>query len=162
MDELESYNEIETDRELTDKEIKKTKFKFLKFLSKIYNIVIYIRSLGDRANYFRKLAEKIILIDNRTRWNSWYNIFQILLKQKAYIDKYYKDFERELQKNLLNFVDWKKFRTINDFLQPFSKATLFIEEDEIFINRTFFTIDILIKHLQILIINPLFSFLLFK
>jgi hypothetical protein len=67
MDELESYNEIETDRELTDKEIKKTKFKFLKFLSKIYNIVIYIRNSDDRINYFRKLTERIISMDNRTK-----------------------------------------------------------------------------------------------
>jgi hypothetical protein len=89
----------------------------------------------------------MILINNRTRWNSWYNIFQILLKQKIYINKYYEDFERELQKNLLNFANWKKFRTINNFLQPFFKIIFFIEKDEISINRTLFTMDILIKHL---------------
>jgi hypothetical protein len=48
---------------------------------------------------------------------------------------------------------------INNFLQPFSKAILFIEENEISIDRTLFIIDILIKHLQISIVNPLFFFL---
>jgi hypothetical protein len=147
MDELESYNEIEIDKKFTDKKIKKTKFKFLKFLNKAYNIVIHIRSSDNRANYFRKLIKRMILMDNRTRWNNWYNIFQILFEQKTYINKYYKNFERELQKDLLNFTDWKKLRTINNFLQPFFKAILFIEGDEISINRTLFTMNILIKHL---------------
>ena len=105
MDELESYDEAETDREFTDKKVKKAKFRLLRSLSKAHNIVIYIRSSDGRADYFRKLTERIILIDNRTRWNSWYNILQILLEQKAHVDKYCKDFERELQKNLLNFID---------------------------------------------------------
>jgi hypothetical protein len=99
-------------------------------------------------------------MDNRTRWNSWYNILQVLLEQKAHVDKYCEDFERELQKNLLNFADWKKFRTINNFLQPFFRATFFIERDEISIDRTFFIMNILIKYLQISIINFLFSFFL--
>jgi hypothetical protein len=160
MDKLESYNEIKTDREFTDKKIKKAKFRFLEFLGKIYNIVIYIRSSDNRANYFRKLIKRMILMDNRTRWNNWYNIFQILFEQKTYINKYYENFERELQKDLLNFADWKKFRTINNFLQPFSKIILFIKGDEISIDRTLFIIDILIKHLQISIVSPLFFFLL--
>jgi hypothetical protein len=160
MNKLKSYDEAETDKKLTNKKIKKAKFKLLKSLSKIYNIVIHIRNSDNRADYFRKLIKKMILINNRTKWNSWYNIFQILLKQKAYIDKYYKDFKRELQKNLLNFANWKKLRTINNFLQLFSRATLFTEKNEISIDRTLFTIDILIKYLQISIINPLFSLLL--
>jgi hypothetical protein len=74
-------------------------------------------------------------------------MLQILFEQKTYVNKYYKNFKRELQKDLLNFADWKKFRTINNFLQPFSRAIFFIEENEISINRTLFIIDILIKHL---------------
>jgi hypothetical protein len=80
MDELESYDEIETNKKLTDKKIKKAKFKFLRFFSKAYNIVIHIRNSDGRANYFRKLAERMIPMDNRTKWNNWYNILQILLK----------------------------------------------------------------------------------
>jgi hypothetical protein len=162
MNELKSYDEIKIDKEFTDKKIKKTKFRFLEFFSKIYNIVIHIRSSDGRADYFRKLIKKIIPIDNRTKWNSWYNIFQILLEQKTYVNKYYKNFEREFQKDLLDFTDWKKFRTINNFFQPFSRTILFTEGDEISINCTFFTINILIKHLQISIINLLFSLLLFS
>jgi hypothetical protein len=67
MDELESYDEIEIDREFTDKKIKKAKFRFLEFFDKAYNIVIHIRSSDDRADYFRKLIKRMILINNRTR-----------------------------------------------------------------------------------------------
>jgi hypothetical protein len=73
-------------------------------------------------------------------------MLQILLKQKTYVNKYYKNFKREFQKDLLNFIDWKKFRTINNFFQPFSKIIFFIKGDEISIDRTLFIIDILIKY----------------
>ena len=99
-------------------------------------------------------------MDNCTRWNSWYNMLQVLLKQKTHIDKFYEDFERELQKDLLDLADWKKLHIINDFLQPFSRATLFTEGDKVSINRTLFTMDILIKHLQISIVSPLPSLFL--
>jgi hypothetical protein len=70
INKLESYDETETDRKLINEEIKKTKFRFLKFLGKAYNIVIHIRNSDNRADYFRKLAGKIIPINNRTKWNN--------------------------------------------------------------------------------------------
>jgi hypothetical protein len=57
-------------KELIDKEVKKAKFKLLRPLSKAHNIVVHIRSLGGRAEQFRKLVGRMILMDNRTRWNS--------------------------------------------------------------------------------------------
>ena len=70
MTKLESYNKAEADGELIDKEAKKARFRLLGPLGKAYNIVVYIRGLGSRAAYFRKLVGRIILIDNRIRWNS--------------------------------------------------------------------------------------------
>jgi hypothetical protein len=70
MDKLESYDKAETDKEFTNKKVKKAKFRFLEFFDKTHNIVIHIRNSDDRANYFRKLAGRMILMNNRTRWNS--------------------------------------------------------------------------------------------
>jgi hypothetical protein len=70
IDELESYDKAEADGELIDEEAKKARFRLLGPLSKAHNIVVYIRSLGGRADHFRKLAGRMILMDNRTRWNS--------------------------------------------------------------------------------------------
>jgi hypothetical protein len=67
IDELKSYDEIKADKEFIDKKIKKAKFRFLKFFNKVHNIVIYIRNSDDRANYFKKLVKRMILMDNRTR-----------------------------------------------------------------------------------------------
>ena len=67
IDKLESYDKEEADRELTDKEAKKAKFRLLGPLGKAHNIVVYIRGPGGRTEYFRKLVGRMILIDNRTR-----------------------------------------------------------------------------------------------
>ena len=70
INKLESCDEANTNKELINKEVKKAKFKLLRPLSKAYNIVVYIRSLSSYADHFRKLARRIILIDNCIRWNS--------------------------------------------------------------------------------------------
>jgi hypothetical protein len=84
----------------------------------------------------------------------------ILLKLKGMVEKYYKDYESELKEDLLSHADWKKLRTIKDFLAPFSRATLATEGDSVSIDRTLFTIDILIKHFQETTVSPLPSLLL--
>jgi hypothetical protein len=70
IDELESYDKTKADKELIDKEAKKAKFKLLGPFGKAHNIVVFIQSSGGRADHFRELARRMILIDNRTRWNS--------------------------------------------------------------------------------------------
>jgi hypothetical protein len=54
-------------KELIAKKAKKAKFRLLEPFSKVYNIVVYIYSSGSCAEQFRKLAGRIILIDNYTR-----------------------------------------------------------------------------------------------
>jgi hypothetical protein len=40
----------------------------------------------------------------------------VLLEQKSHVDDYYTHFESELQKDVLELADWKKLRTIKEFL----------------------------------------------
>jgi hypothetical protein len=70
LDELESYDLKNADGKFTDKKITRAKFKFLEPFGQKYNIVIHIRGLSVRTDYFRKLVKRIILINNRTKWNS--------------------------------------------------------------------------------------------
>ena len=70
MTELESYNEAEADGELINEEAKKARFRLLGPLSKAHNIIVHIRGSGHRTDYFRKLARRMILINNYTRWNN--------------------------------------------------------------------------------------------
>ncbi len=93
LDKLESYNLKDTNGELTDKKTIKAKFKLLGPLNQEYNIVIYIRGSSARTDYFKKLAGRIIPINNRIRYNSWYNILLILLKLKRMVEKYYENYK---------------------------------------------------------------------
>lgn len=76
----------------------------------------YIRRSPSRTEWFRNLAGKLILIDNYTRWNSWYNMLLVLIELKKYVEEYCDQFESELEKDLLDKADWKKLRTIIEFL----------------------------------------------
>jgi len=67
LEELASYDLKDKDRELTNKEAKRARFKLLRPLSKGHNIVVYISKSPARIDVFRKLARRLIPIDNRTR-----------------------------------------------------------------------------------------------
>ena len=87
-------------------------------------------------------------MDNRTRWNSWFLMLEVLLKLEPCVVKYCIDHGEELEDDILTYQEWKKLRAIKEFLQPFYRATLFTEGDSTSINRTLFVIDVLIKHIQ--------------
>ena len=72
----------------------------------------------------------------------------VLLELREKVEKYCQDYESEVEEDILSFTDWKKLRTIKDFLAPFSQATLFTKGDSTSIDSTLFTMDVLIKHLQ--------------
>jgi hypothetical protein len=121
--------------------------------------VIHIHRSSARITRFKEFTEKMILINNRTKWNNWYEIFLILLNLKSAVEKYCSDYKDEFEEDILNFADWKKFRTIKDFLIFFTRATFTAEENSIFINFIFFIMDVLIKYLQNQIVsNPSFLF----
>src|SRR5438552_12691246 len=93
-------------------------------LSQLHNIIVHIRGSTTRINEFLELAKRMVLLDNRTRWNSWYLMLTIALKKAAAIDTYAKTHLTTLEADYLTPKDWKQLRTIKDFLQPFHQATL--------------------------------------
>jgi hypothetical protein len=78
----------------------------------------------------------------------------VLLNLRPAIEKYCQDHENELEDDILTSKDWKKLRTIKDFLAPFSRVTLFTERDFTSLDFTLFTMDVLIKHLQEETVSP--------
>jgi hypothetical protein len=42
----------------------------MELLDQTHNIVIHIRGSADKIEKFRKFAERMIPMDNRTKWNS--------------------------------------------------------------------------------------------
>jgi hypothetical protein len=67
LDKLESYDLKDANGELTEKEATRAKFRLLKPLGQGHNIVVYIRRSSARTNHFRKLTERMIPMNNRTR-----------------------------------------------------------------------------------------------
>jgi hypothetical protein len=90
-EELESYDELEKRGELKDIEGVKRKFRLLGPLGKLHNIIVDIRSSANRTAEFLTLATRTVPLDNRTRWNSWYNSLIIANKLAAAINTYIKD-----------------------------------------------------------------------
>jgi hypothetical protein len=65
--ELESYDNKEQQGNTKDKEAKKIKFRLIRPLGQMHNIVIHIRGSTGQIAEFLKLASKMIPLDNRTR-----------------------------------------------------------------------------------------------
>jgi hypothetical protein len=64
------------------------------------------------------------------------------------IDTYTKSHWEDLEKDYLSPSDWKKIRTIKDFLQPFRRATLKTQGHDATIDSVLFTMDIILKYLK--------------
>jgi hypothetical protein len=67
VEELELYNELEKRGELKDIDKVKRKFQLLRPLSKLYNIIVDIRSSANRTAEFLALAIRMVLLNNHTR-----------------------------------------------------------------------------------------------
>ena len=74
---------------MSDDERRRVKFRLLGPLGKAHNIVAHIRKSPARTAKWIGLATRIIPMDNRTRWNSWYGMLTILIKKMEHVNKYY-------------------------------------------------------------------------
>jgi hypothetical protein len=155
IDELESYDEKEQQGETGDEKAQRTKFRLIGPLGQMHNIVIHIRGSTARIAEFLELARRIIPLDNRTRWNSWYLMLVIALELRPAVEKYCQNHESELEDDELTPEDWRRLRTIKDFLEPFQSATLYTEGDCAAIDRVLFTMDVLIKHFQLSLVSKI-------
>jgi hypothetical protein len=161
MEELESYDSDEKDETLENSEEMRAKFRLLGPLGKAHNIVAHIRKSPKRIMIFKKLARRMIPMDNRTRWNSWYEMLKVLFDLRSAVEQYYAEFENELEEDILSFLEWKKLRTIVDFLYYFHRATLSTEGDHKSIDSTLFYMDVLIVHFKNTLVSLFFIFYFF-
>jgi hypothetical protein len=99
-------------------------------LGKLHNIVVHIRSSPIRMAEFTAQAKRRIALDNRTRWNSWFQMLdtifheEIALDLESGIQKYCQRYSTELLNGILDTREWIQLRTIHSFLSCFSSATL--------------------------------------
>jgi len=120
------------------------KFQLMGPLSQLHNIIVHICGSTAWIDEFLELAERMVPLDNRTRWNSWYLMLIIALEKAAAIDTYAKTHLAVLEADYLTPSDWKRLRTIKDFLQPFYRATLKTQGDNATLDKVLFTMDVLV------------------
>jgi hypothetical protein len=102
-----------------------TKFRLLRPLGKLHNIITYSRSTATLQLEFKELTNgRLIPFDNRTRWNSWHACLLIALLFMGAIDTFTKAHFRKLEKDFITLREWERLHKIKEFLEPFKRATL--------------------------------------
>jgi hypothetical protein len=105
ISELELYNNQDKNRDVTDEKARRARFRLLGPLGQGHNIVAHIRGSPARTKVFKELAGRMIPMDNRTRWNSWYLMLLVMLDLKSQVKKYCDLYEGKLQRDLLSRED---------------------------------------------------------
>jgi hypothetical protein len=124
-------------------------------MGKLHNHVVHIRSSANRTTWFVERAGKMIPLDNRTRWNSWFHMLNVALEDKVkaglqlYVEHYKDDFSKD---DILSTSEWIYLRTIREFLQSFHEATLFLQGDRTTLERVLESIDVLNNIVQIALV----------
>jgi hypothetical protein len=148
-DQLASYDKDEATGEARTSEFESQKrdiFRTMGPLGKLHNIAVQIRGSPGRTKEFKLLAGRMVPLDNRTRWNSWYHMLQVALQLESALDSYTKKHFDALRADYLSPVDWEKLRTISKFLALFDRATLKTQGDQGTIDNVLFIMDIIIRH----------------
>jgi hypothetical protein len=118
-------------------------------IGKLHNIVIHIRSSPIRTNEFKQKAGRSIPLDNRTRWNSWFNMLSVALNEEkvkpalhSYIEKYVAEGSLDV-KDVISSKQWNELRTMKDFLEIFSEATNLMQGKQATIELVLEAVDLL-------------------
>jgi len=148
MEQLASYDEKEAIGEEGDEIEKRDTFRKIGTLGKLHNIVVHIRSSAGRTKEFKDLAGRMIPLDNRTRWNSWFHMLHVALGLETSVDSYTKKNFDTLKAEYLSPMDWESLRTTSKFLNVFDRATLKAQGDQATIDNVLFVMDIIIKHFE--------------
>jgi len=149
MQQLAAYDEEDERGNVEDEAGRRSTVRGIGSLGKLHNIVTFIRGSPGRTKRFKKVAGRMIPLDNRTRWNSWYTMVQVALDHEGAVDVYTKANYDSLQSEFLEPEDWESLRKICAFLQPFHESTMKTQGDQATIDRVLFTMDILIEHFQL-------------
>jgi hypothetical protein len=155
--EMESYDQAGLEEEDEGEKFSReraTKFRTkMGVMGKVHNIVVHIRASPQRIAQFKAVAGKMIPLDNRTRWNSWYRMLQTTLEEpvlnavRNYTEKHISEGSLDKRDDLSN-SDVVLLRTISNFFGVFDAACLWLQGQQSTIERVLETVDIIQEHLE--------------
>jgi hypothetical protein len=114
-------------------------------IGRLHNIVVHVRQSGQRSKLFKRLqsidindvdSEKSVtyelIRDNKTRWNSTYDMIERAVKLRNTIDAYIQtqlqnDPKSSIRHDQLSALDWTNLTEYLSILQPFKVATKSLE-----------------------------------
>jgi hypothetical protein len=126
MEQLNSYEKKKIIKKKKIKIGKRDIFRNIRLFRKFHNIVVHIRGSALRTKQFKNLIIRMIPLGNRTKWNNWYHIFEIIIKYRNVVDSYTKEHFDIFQTKYYFSKNWEKFRTIYRFLKLFNEIILII------------------------------------
>jgi hypothetical protein len=157
--EMESYDQEDIEEAKEEEKEKLARERATKIrtkmgvIGKVHNIVVHIRASPQRTTQFKAVAGKTIPLDNRTRWNSWYQMLrttvedQVLNAVRNYTERQISEGTLDKRDDLGN-NDIALLRTIAKFLQVIYDATLFLQGQQSTIERVLETVNILQVHMN--------------
>ncbi len=170
-EEMASYDKDELSNEHQDeKEAKERRNRIraqMGAMGKLHNLVIHIRASAGRMREFIANAGRRIPLDNRTRWNSWYNMLKVAQEQAikealvSYVEKY-RDTDTIDKKDVLSPEDWNQLRTIASHLAVFEGATLHLQGDRTTLERVSESLDVIHQWLQETVVSEIVSLILVR
>ena len=140
----------------------------LGLLGKLHNIIIHIRSSPQRTKEFSDQAGRRIPLDNRTRWNSWYQMLHAIFQEQeddmdlqSILDRYVQKHIDQLSDNIIKSREWIHLRTMYAHLEIFSAATLTAKSNYATLDHILINLDIYQEYLhkqkvyRTILINPI-------
>ena len=156
-EEMDSYDRDEFSNEHQDEKKEKERRNKIRAqmgaMGKLHNLVVHIRASAGRTTDFVASAGRRIPLDNRTRWNSWYNMLKVVQEQTikealvSYVEKY-RDTDTIDKRDVLSPEDWNQLRTIASHLAIFEGATLHLQGDRTTLERVSESLEVIHQWLQ--------------
>uniref|UniRef100_A0A0A9CM89 hAT-like transposase RNase-H fold domain-containing protein n=1 Tax=Arundo donax TaxID=35708 RepID=A0A0A9CM89_ARUDO len=137
--------------------IVKSGLKFINSsITKIRNVVRYVRSSPLRSDQFKRCVEKekicdksSLSLDVETRWNATYLMLQSAVKFEKAFTRFAKEnksyFSHFGEAGLPNALDWAQARELIFILKPFSRVTVRLSGSQYVTSSTFFH-DFILLH----------------
>ena len=122
------------------------KWRRLGPLGKAHNIALHTRKTPARIKQFRELSGGILLKrDNATRWNSWNNLLETLLRPDVrHAIEIYIDENPLLEDDRLERGEWKLLDKVQKILSAFKQATKAMEGHQATLTHLLPSIDFLL------------------
>ena len=117
--------------------------------NKLHNIVKWIKTNPKRNNKWKQFSDLMLLQDNKTRWNSWYDICeQAVMPDIRGALIVMMDSKSELQLDYLSPADFDNLVSLTRFLKPFKDWTIQTEKARNSLDMVLPAYDALLSHLE--------------